>query len=231
MRVLRRWWPLLAVAVLLAASGASASMSRLPLSRVTFGTEEVFDQERPEFEHRTVSPAPEAIGSGFELPSWVPAVVGGIAAVIVLAIVVLFVGASLGSGPRFQRRAVRRPEPVRSKLETVEAEVVAALDAGLLGLDEAGADPRRTVIACWVRLEKAAAAAGTTRLPGDTATDLLLRLLAGHRLSEPVLTGFADVYRIARYAPRHQIDERMREHAKAALSRLRGELIEVPSDH
>ena len=57
-------------------------------------------------------------------------------------------------------------------------ELVAALDAGLEELSDADRDPRRAVIACWVRLEQAAAAAGTPRHPGDTPTDLVGRLLA-----------------------------------------------------
>ena len=53
--------------------------------------------------------------------------------------------------------AAPRPRPPTSG----RAEVVAAVDAGLLDLDDADPDPRRAVIACWVRLEQAAAAAGT----------------------------------------------------------------------
>ncbi len=59
--------------------------------------------------------------------------------------------------------------------------MLAAVDAGLADLDDG--DPRAAVIACWVRLEEAAAAAGTPREPGDTPGELVLRLLAGHQVS------------------------------------------------
>jgi hypothetical protein len=97
-------------------------------------------------------------------------------------------------------------------------------------LDDRDTDPRTAVIACWVRLEEAAEEAGVPRLAGDTPTDLVSRLLRGDPTagvpaiaSADVLDGFAHVYREARYAT-HTVDERMRDQARAALRRLRGEL-------
>ena len=82
---------------------------------------------------------------------------------------------------------------------------------------------RRAVIACWVRLEAAAAAAGTERSPGDTSTELVSRLLARHSVSEAVLSALAEVYREARFA-RHEVDQATREQARTALRLLRDEL-------
>lgn len=223
-RVLRRWLPLLAMVVLLAAAGAAASMTQLPLTQAENGQM----AEAGELEKRTPlklpSRPPQEVAS-VALPPWVMPVViaGGVLVGIVLLMVLL--GAVVHTGSRFRRRSLRTRAPVKPGAD-VGAEVVAALDAGLQQLDETDGDPRRAVIACWVRLESAADAAGTRRLPGDTSTDLVLRLLAGHRLSAAVLTGFADVYRQARYAS-HEVDERMREQAKAALGRLREELTGV----
>jgi hypothetical protein len=101
--------------------------------------------------------------------------------------------------------------------------VRAAVDEGLADLDDADADPRRAVIACWVRLERAAAAAGTPREVGDTSTDLVARLLATHLVSGEVLSTFAEVYREARFAT-HAVDAAMREQARSALVQLRDEL-------
>ena len=68
------------------------------------------------------------------------------------------------------------------------------------------------------------------RRAGDTPTDLVSRLLRGDPAvgvpaiaSADVLDGFAHFYREARYAT-HTVDERMRDQARAALRRLRGEL-------
>ena len=71
------------------------------------------------------------------------------------------------------------PRPTPPATATAE-DVVAALDAGLADLSDTDADPRRAVIACWVRLEQAAAAAGTPAQPGDSPTDLVARLLHEH---------------------------------------------------
>jgi hypothetical protein len=79
------------------------------------------------------------------------------------------------------------------------------------------------VIACWVRLEQAAAAAGTPRHPGDTPTDLVGRLLAEQQVNSRVLAALLDVYRQARYAT-HTVDDRMRAQAVDALQRLRADL-------
>ena len=98
-----------------------------------------------------------------------------------------------------------------------------ALDESLAGLDEADADPRRVVIACWVRLEEAAEAAGIAPAPGETTTELVGRLLAGSQVSAGVLDAFAAVYREARFAT-HTVDTTMRDQARAALTQLRDEL-------
>jgi hypothetical protein len=101
--------------------------------------------------------------------------------------------------------------------------VLAAVDAGLSDLDDADTDPRRAVIACWVRLEQAAAAAGTPRQVGDTPAELVTRLLAGHAVSPGALYPLAEAYRLARYAT-HTVDPTMRDQARAALGQVRAEL-------
>ncbi len=225
LRVFRRWWPFLAVAVLLAAAGATSSMAQIPLFEAKLGMGEPGKPPTEASRRANLTSQPEA-GSTLEVPAWVVMAVLGVIVAVVIVVVMVAIAANLKMGSRFRRRAIRKP-PAQAPVTSVDAEVVAALDAGLLELDEAAADPRRAVIACWVRLERAAAAVGTPRLPGDTSTDLVLRLLAGHRLSGAVLTGFADVYRLARYATRHDVDESMREQARAALWRLRGELTDT----
>ncbi|HEX6684958.1 MAG TPA: DUF4129 domain-containing protein [Candidatus Limnocylindrales bacterium] len=224
MQVLRRWLPLLAVVALLTAAGAAASMTQLPLTRADqgpLGTGGQLEQrDRPPPPSRGPSDAsPDTAVPQWVMPSLI--VIGIIIAIVLLGAVF---GAAVRTGRRFRRRSLRVRAPAKPDGADVDDQVVAALDAGLQQLDESDADPRRAVIACWVRLEKAAAAAGTPRLAGDTPTDLVLRLLGGHSLSEGLLTRFADVYRKARYAS-HRVDEGMREQAKAALGQLREELV------
>ena len=228
--LLRAWWPLVAVAALLALAALVAPRSGLRVDRVepperdhpglpSFPPEQ--NPVRPSFAAHPRDVTPVDPGG---LPAWVTDLAVGLCAVTVLAVVGLLLVTLVRERGRRRTRAL----PAQSTLPTARdaAEVVAVLDAGLVDLSDTDADPRRAVIACWVRLEQAAAAAGTPRRVGDTPTDLVTRLLRGHEISGAVLAAFAQVYREARYASR-PVDERMRAEARSALRRLRAELTDV----
>src|SRR5689334_2188303 len=167
------------------------------------------------------TPPPHA-APRLNIPPGLAWVLGGLCAVIALAMVGLLIWLLVGE--RIGQRQIEMLEPESPPTdEETERTVRAAVDAGLAELDDADADPRRAVIACWVRLEAAAAAAGTERSPGDTSTELVSRLLSRHRVSEPVLSALAEVYREARFA-RHELDQATREQARTALRLLRDEL-------
>jgi hypothetical protein len=221
---LRRWWPLAAVVVLLALAAVAAAHSSPQIGRVD---EPSNSGPAPRLEEREVDEGPtpqpgDVVGSDpTEVPSWL----GTAAVVIGCVVLAVLLGVMVWTLAReVTRRRARGKMPPRQVHRTASAEeVVAALDAGLIDLSDADLDPRRAVIACWLRLEQAAAAAGTPRQATDTPTDLVARLLGEHHVSADVLASFADVYREARYAT-HTVDERMREQARAALQRLRAEL-------
>ena len=150
----------------------------------------------------TAEPDPEEPAEA-SLPGWVGAAVTG----LFLAMVAAVIGAFIYAGARYlltERvrrrvildRAASQPPDAGTDPEAVRE----ALRAGLAEL-AAGGDPRRAVIACWLRLERLAAAAGTARLAADTPADLVRRLLARHRVSQAALDRLADAYRRARYAP------------------------------
>lgn len=229
-RPLGRLVPLLAVAALLAGAALAAAFSSPSVTRVPLPTRTPPRQPAGTAEAVPTADAAGAAGSSaastHPLPSWIGATVG----VLCLAFVVVVAG--MLSWYLFRDRLRVRSAPLVSTADgaapaRTEA-VVAAVDAGLDRLGDADADPRRAVIACWVRLEEAAAAAGTPRRPGDTPTDLVGRLLLAHRVSHPVLDEFAAVYREARYAT-HVVDERMRAAAVASLRQVRAELT-VPQE-
>ncbi len=101
-------------------------------------------------------------------------------------------------------------------------EVRDALQAGLADID-AGGDARRAVIACWLRLERVAAAVGTARLASDTPADLVSRLLSRYQVSREALEQLAEAYRRARYAPAEVGDDLLRV-ARRALRDVDAEL-------
>ncbi|HEV7964656.1 MAG TPA: DUF4129 domain-containing protein [Actinoplanes sp.] len=211
--------PLLAVAALLVGGVIAAALSSPEVTRVPLPAERT---PQPAGTADPVAPdGHAAVGvSVHESPAWVNQVVAGLCLAFAVAVVGMLVWYM------FRDRIRMRSAPLVSTGQPAPAgteEVVAALDAGLDRLSDHDTDPRRAVIACWVRLEEAAAAAGTARQPGDTSTDLVARLLVAHRVSRPVLGEFAAVYREARYATR-LVDERMRAAAVRSLGLLRAEL-------
>ena len=225
---LRRWWPVAAVAALLALASVAAAHSSLEINRVeppVQGLPPAMPEYLPPSEEPAFPPTPQEVAPAdpTQIPTWLTRTAAGICIAITLALIIVPIW-------RLVRDLVRRrggrmpPEPaVRSSEQTAE-EVVAALDAGLVDLSASDSDPRRAVIACWVRLEQAAAVAGIPRNVGDTPTDLVTRLLSARSgVSADVLAPFAEVFREARYAT-HTVDERMRGQARYALRRLRGEL-------
>lgn len=220
---LRRWWPLAAVLVLLFVTSLAATRSQPQL-----------DQIKPDATATTPPPllpttVPSAHTAGAQtenpssgLPDWV----GTVALVLLCVVGLIVLGIVLFALLREQakRRAKRKGKLATRKNQPRTAdELVAALDAGLEELSDADRDPRRAVIACWVRLEQAAAAAGTPRHPGDTPTDLVGRLLAEQQVDSRVLAALLEVYRQARYAT-HTVDDQMRRQAVDALQRLRADL-------
>jgi hypothetical protein len=219
-RALGRLLPLLAVAALLVGGVLAAALSSPSVTRVPLPAAR--PPQQPEGAVGTAGPLQAGdTAPADQLPSWI----GTAAAGLGLALVAVVAGALVWYMVRDRFRV--RSAPLVSKPDTLAPartdDVVAALDAGLDRLSDGDADPRRAVIACWVRLEEAAAAAGTPRQPGDTPTDLVARLLVAHQVSRPVLDEFAAVYREARYAT-HVVDERMRAAALQSLRHLRSEL-------
>ncbi|MET7417716.1 DUF4129 domain-containing protein [Dactylosporangium sp. NPDC005555] len=227
-RTFNRWLPVLAVVAVLAIAAAAAATSSPQISKVPVpDLAATPPQASPTSE---ILPTAEAIGSAapqsspFTLPDWVT-YTAGILCLLVVVVLVGWLAWSLlrNAGPKRKARLFVEPKQPTPMAGDAGAEVLAAVDAGIVELSDTDTDPRRAVIACWVRLERAAAAAGTPRETGDSPTDLVTRLLAGHQVTRPTLEGLAVVYREARYAT-HPVDERSRRGAIEALRQLRTEL-------
>jgi hypothetical protein len=229
-RTYSRWLPVLGVVAVLAVGAVAAALSSpeitnlpvppldssspRPILRPSGGGPDV----RPQGQH----------GAAYTLPDWIlyaAMAVCGLLAVVLIGSLVWYL--LRNSTPKQKPRLFVEPQDARPMVAAnTGEEVIAAVEAGLVELTDTDTDPRRAVIACWVRLERAAAAAGTPRLTGDSPTELVTRLLAGHQVSRPTLEGLAEVYREARYAT-HPVDEGSRRAAIAALRQLRAELAGV----
>jgi hypothetical protein len=220
---LRRWWPLAAVLVLLFVTSLAATRSAPQLDQIApdaTPTSKAPLLPRTEPSATTGAKQPDAARG---LPDWLGnAALYLLLALALVVIVLLVVAIVRDQVKRRARKKGRRVAPGRRGARTAE-ELVAALDAGLEELSDTDRDPRRAVIACWVRLEQAAAAAGTPRNPGDSPTDLVGRLLREQNVDGQVLAALLEVYREARYAT-HTVDDQMRQQARSALERLRADL-------
>jgi hypothetical protein len=221
----RPWLPVAAVVALLGAAMLASRYANPVIATRPPGVGDL--DEAPQGPARDLpsvasSATPPPLGASIQLPPWF----GTVTTVLCVTLVVVTVVALVWIFLRDRLAERTAPLPRESTPPTpaeIRQQVRAAVDAGLEDLADDDGDPRRAVIACWVRLEEAAAAAGTPREPGDTSTDLVRRLLAAHLVDGSVLGGFAEVYRIARFAT-HAVDEDMRTRARSALYRLRDDL-------
>jgi hypothetical protein len=226
----RRSAPLAAVAVLIAATMLAATYANPVIATAPPIVVTREASANPSDTQVSATPIPTASAGPHAdvVPPWVTYLVSGLC----LALVVALVGGMAWAALRDRiGRATRRSVGLSGEvpaLADARAGVTGAVDAGLAELDDADQDPRRAIIACWLGLERAAAAAGVRRGATDTSTDLADRLLS-QRLIEraDVLGDFAALYREARYAP-HAVDASMRERARAALVQLRRELSRPP---
>jgi hypothetical protein len=85
------------------------------------------------------------------------------------------------------------------------------------------AQPRNAVIACYVRMERALAGAGTRRRHSDTPLELLERMLAERKVSGDAPAQLTSLFEIAKFSTR-PVDEPMRAKAIDALVEIRMQL-------
>lgn len=220
----RRWAPLVAVVALLGAAMLAAVYAD-PVIDFDRPVTSSFTPDRPS--DQPTRPRPTTVqgldrGTA-DIPLWVTYLVSALCLFLVLVLLSSLAWAAIRTRLSRRRRLTDTLGEAVPTLERTRQAIQAVVDAGLADLDDDG-DPRRAVIACWVRLEQASAAAGVERGVGDTSSELVARLLAAELvIRADVLEGLAAIYREARYAP-HVIDASMRERARAALLQLRREL-------
>ncbi len=216
---------LLVVAVA-ARSGTPLAATARPLSEIRLRTGELRDRNPP-----------TGWAGNFHLPGaggllWLVAAGSVLVAVLLLIALLLAVRALLGRPTGILRRdrgaaAAATPDAADAPDDELRRRLRGEVVAGLEDLDESG-DPRRAVIACWLRLERAAAAAGTPRRAAETPGDLVARVLAEQRVTPAGLERLTALYREARYS-RHELDDDVRRSARAALEDVRRDLSGVPA--
>lgn len=149
--------------------------------------------------------------------AWIPvAVVLGLVAAAIVAYVV----------------SERRRRPPARERDVIAEDVAAVLDETLDDL-RAESDPRKAVIAAYVRLEHALAAHGLPRRRAETEEEYLARMLEALEISAGAARRLTQLFERARFSP-HEVDDGMKEEAIGALEAVRDELraadVESPGD-
>jgi hypothetical protein len=166
----------------------------------------------------------KASTAGADTASRLTFVVGAIAAVIALAPLLWF---AVRGSIRVLASADTRPlGPALEATAPVADALPVQVDAlsGQLGLAlgdlEGTGDPRRSIIACWLRLEAAAAEGGIERRPYETSGELVRKVLGGRHGGTSALDRLHGLYQRARFSA-VPVGNAEVEAARADLERLR----------
>jgi hypothetical protein len=118
--------------------------------------------------------------------------------------------------------AARRRAALESAHESVTETLTEVIDDTLDDL-RAESDPRRAVIACYARLERALAAFGLPRRPAETQEEYLQRILGDLELEAGSIRRLTELFTQAKFS-QHRVDAGMKNEAIAALEQVRDEL-------
>ena len=135
---------------------------------------------------------------------------------VALSIVAVVLGRALLRRLRSVERHLDRPK-VSSGPAAPTPDLTDAVEEGRRMLESGPIDD--AIVACWVRLEEAAAGGGVARLPSETPTELTVRLLDRFDVPEGAVNRLLGLYRTARYS-RHRLGEADRVAAVACLQAI-----------
>jgi hypothetical protein len=138
---------------------------------------------------------------------------------IVLAVMVAVWIVRTGAWPRLRRTGARKRSgrQVTALPEVAESELAVDVEAARVAL--AGGSPRNAIVACWMQLERDAAAAGLPRHEAETSAEYVERVVAASSVDPAPIRELAALYREARFS-RHELRDDHRTRALAALNRV-----------
>lgn len=182
--------------------------------------------------HKSPSPGTGASASAVPQKAVHPSSVHFVAAdslvtvgvVVLLVVLVVLIGwwraRGLGGGSPFGAL-------LRRQHDVFPAEPAPGLAASIAAVrvlrPEEETDPRRAVVACYVAMTRAAAAAGAERSPSETPSEFLQRLLAALGASHSAAARLTSLFETARYTTK-PVDEQLRGDAIRALGAVQREL-------
>jgi hypothetical protein len=155
-----------------------------------------------------------------EMPDWVAT----LSKVIGIVVGLVIIAAALAA-----MRLVRMPTlrwPTSLKRRAADGATLPEVDDGIVSVDvdsaraALGTGPaRNAIVACWMQLERDAADAGLPRLPFETATEYVERVIGASSVDPAPIGELAALYREARFS-QHELGDAHRARALAALERV-----------
>lgn len=150
-----------------------------------------------------------------DLPSWLD---------VILQVLLLAAGIALAivawqRRPRLQWRRRRVADDIELLDDLPDLVDAMAADEASQRSALAQGSPRNAIVACWLRLEAAAAAAGVEPRPSDTAEEATTRILAERSVDPEAALRLAALYREARFSS-HVMEEEARDAAIACLDAI-----------
>jgi hypothetical protein len=169
----------------------------------------------------TVEPQETAPEASREWPSWVSTLLRliGIAVAVLAITAALAAIASFVRKPSFRGWSLFRDRSADGAAlpEVDDERLVVDVNSARNAL--AAGTPRNAIVACWMQLERDAAAAGLPRLPFETPTEYVERVIGASSVDPAPIGDLASLYREARFS-RHELVDAHRSQAMAALDRV-----------
>ncbi len=153
-----------------------------------------------------------------------------ILSIVSLSLFVLLVLAAGRAGPwsMFERvlGRIRRRPPATPLAQVADRVDLVDVEAAARHLSRG--TPRNAIVACWMQLEADAGVAGLARADAETSAEYVARVVASASVDTAPIGELAALYREARFS-RHDLDERHRTRAVAALLDVKSALANSPA--
>ena len=160
-------------------------------------------------------------GSGPPWGALVSQILGVLLILFVVTMVVWVVRSRNWPRTGRRRQRERRGRGFTALPEVSEYELEVDVDAARIALAEGS--PRNAIVACWMQLERDAAAAGLPRAAAETSAEYVERVVAASSVDPAPIRELAALYREARFS-RHELLDDHRSRALAAMTRVEAAL-------